>query len=106
MTVAQFKKLYGSVPTTWEVYGSQNHRGWVFRVALKAPSAKAAMKSFKMQHAGLSKGYRYFQARPTPLNWMAQANPQKALSMKLPMSKWKRAKVRRLPGGKFQVKVD
>ena len=35
-----------------------------------------------------------------------EGNPSKLISRKLPMSKWKRAKVRRLPGGKFQVKVD
>ena len=35
-----------------------------------------------------------------------ESNPAKALSRRLPMSKWKKAKVRRLPGGKFQVKVD
>ena len=35
-----------------------------------------------------------------------KSNPSAILSRKLPMSKWRKARVRRLPGGKFQVKVD
>ena len=34
------------------------------------------------------------------------ANPAAVLSKRLPMSKWRSAKVKRLPGGRFQVRLD
>ena len=47
------------------------------------------------------------KSAPLVLEWVGRKrNPSAVLTRKLPMSKWKRAKVRRLPGGKFQVKVD
>ena len=33
-------------------------------------------------------------------------NPAALLSKRLPMSKWRSAKVKRLPGGRFQVRLD